>query len=99
MSTETQTLSSSNLAGGPVEPVQNNNQNTFDSFEDINSFDSQYDENDEQEESYEDLYASTVSSKRLQADSDNPENTITVEQNYQQQAMKYWEQNKLFNRV
>ena len=81
------------MAEEPVAPVQNQNNNIqtddmFSNFDNIanntypqNNAVNEFEENEESEKSYEDLYASTVSSKRLQADVDNPQNNVTVEQN------------------
>ena len=80
------TLDSATLANEPeetIQPLQNNNEELFNNFEQNNISDNQFNDYNEEntiDDNYEDLYASTVSSKRLQADNDNPQNAVTVDQ-------------------
>ena len=68
----------------PVEPIQSN-ADMFNTLDSSIQTGTDYDElGQDGEENYEDLYASTVSSKRLQEDTDNPQNNVTINQQTEQ---------------
>ena len=97
-------ISGPQISNEPVQPIQMQStgiDQTSDMFSNLdasmNSMDYNEDENtDEFDNSYEDLYASTVSSKRLQADNNNPQNSVTIDSNVPPQGMgqqNYQDQN------